>query len=204
MLNIYYNRGMEFTITKEERQFLLALARETVAAKLEKRDAVQPQRPENGDSCLTKPCGAFVTLNIRDSWGKEQLRGCICRMSAATALEQTVKTMALEAAFGDPRFPPLSGEEFGRVSIEISALSPLEPCPDPRSVKVGVHGVYLVHRGRSGVFLPQVPVEQGWNQDEYLHYINVKAGLPPGSWDEPSAERFVFTALVFGEGDYTS
>jgi AmmeMemoRadiSam system protein A len=123
-------------------------------------------------------------------------------MAAATALEKTVQTMAQEAAFGDPRFPPLSKEEYPRLSIEISALSPLKPCPDPRSVKVGVHGVYLIHRGRAGVLLPQVPVEQGWDQDEYLDYINKKAGLPPGSWDDPSAERYVFTATVFGETEY--
>ena len=190
---------MEFTISKDERYFLLALAREIIAAKLEKREPLYPKRPGAQDSVLTKPCGAFVTLHIKDSRGNQQLRGCIGRMAAATALEKTVQTMAQEAAFGDPRFPPLSKEEFPHVSIEISALSPLEPCPDPRSVKVGVHGVYLVHRGRAGVLLPQVPVEQGWNQDEYLDYINRKAGLPPGSWDEPSAERYVFTATVFGE-----
>ena len=189
---------MEFTITKEEQQFLLALARETIAAKLEKREPVYPKRPLGG-SALTKPCGAFVTLHIRDSRNEPQLRGCIGRMIASTALEKTVQTMALEAAFGDPRFNSLTREEYPRISIEISALSPLEPCPDPRSVKVGVHGVYLIHRGRSGVLLPQVPVEQGWNQDEYLDYINLKAGLPPGSWDDPSAERYVFTAVVFGE-----
>ena len=191
---------MEFIITKEEKQFLLALARETIVAKLEKREPVCPKKPKDS-SVLSKPCGAFVTLHIRDGQGNQQLRGCIGRMVAATALEKTVQTMALEAAFGDPRFNPLSKDEYPRISIEISALSPLEPCPDPRSVKVGLHGIYLIHRGRSGVLLPQVPVEQGWNQDEYLDYINKKAGLPPGSWDEPSAERYVFTALVFGEED---
>jgi AmmeMemoRadiSam system protein A len=196
---LFYNRCMEFIITKDERQFLLALARETIAAKLEKREPVNPKRPGDKDSVLAKPCGAFVTLHIKDSRGNQQLRGCIGRMVAATALEKTVQTMALEAAFGDPRFSPLSKDEYPRISIEISALSPLEPCPDPRSVKVGVHGIYLVHKGRAGVLLPQVPVEQGWDQDEYLDYISRKAGLPPGSWDDPSAERYVFTATVFGE-----
>ena len=196
--HLLYNGTMEFSLTKEEQQFLLALARETIAAKLEKREPRHPKQPANC-SALSKPCGAFVTLHIRDSKGKEQLRGCIGRMTAATALEKTVQIMALEAAFGDPRFNPLSKEEYPNISIEISALSPMVPCPDPRSVKVGLHGIYLIHRGRSGVLLPQVPVEQGWNQQEYLDYISIKAGLPPGSWDDPSAERYVFTALVFGE-----
>jgi AMMECR1 domain-containing protein len=49
------------------------------------------------------------------------------------------------------------------------------------------------------VLLPQVPVEQGWNLDEYLDYICVKAGLPPGSYQAPGAELYTFTAVVFGE-----
>ncbi|WP_461252197.1 AMMECR1 domain-containing protein, partial [Treponema sp. R8-4-B8] len=90
---------------------------------------------------------------------------------------ETVRLMAKEAAFGDPRFPPLRQDELSRLHIEISALSPMSPCPDPRQVKVGVHGILLTGRGRSGVLLPQVPVEQGWNLDEYLDYICVKAGI---------------------------
>jgi AmmeMemoRadiSam system protein A len=107
--------------------------------------------------------------------------------------------MAREAAFGDPRFPPLRKDEFGQTHIEISALSPMEVCPDPRQVKVGVHGLYIRKGGRSGVLLPQVPVEQGWDLDEYLEYICVKASLPPGSWKAPDAELLTFTAIVFGE-----
>jgi uncharacterized protein (TIGR00296 family) len=72
-------------------------------------------------------------------------------------------------------------------------------CLDPRQVKVGVHGLYLTRGGRSGVLLPQVPVEQGWNLDEYLDYICVKAGLPPESYNAPDAILYTFTAVVFGE-----
>ena len=195
---------MQFNINKEEQKYLLSIARETIAAKLEKREPRYPRQPGGPDSNMQKPCGAFVTLNLKDADGNKKLRGCIGRMIASTPLEKTVMSMALEAAFGDPRFPPLSkdefiGNSFSKVFIEISALSPLEPCADPRSVKVGVHGIYLIHRGRSGVLLPQVPLEQGWDQDEYLDYINIKAGLPKGSWDDPLAERYVFTAVVFGE-----
>ena len=196
---------MSFTITQEEKETLLAEARETIAAKLEKREARYKLAPDlekavqEGTSALSKPCGAFVTLHIKDQTGKQDLRGCIGRMAAAAPLQKTVRTMAIEAAFGDPRFPPLSPGEYPRIVIEISALSPMEICPDPRSVKVGVHGLYLVHRGRSGVLLPQVPVEQGWDLDEYLDYICVKAGLPPHSYDAPGAELYTFTAVVFGE-----
>ncbi|MDR0377345.1 MAG: AmmeMemoRadiSam system protein A, partial [Spirochaetaceae bacterium] len=136
----------------------------------------------------------FVTLHKQG-----RLRGCIGRLTSPEPLEKTVRTMAVEAAFRDPRFPPLSGDELAACRIEISVLSPLEPCVDPRRVKVGIHGLYLVHRGRSGVLLPQVPVEQGWNLDEYLDYICVKAGLPARSYDQMGAKLFTFTAVVFGE-----
>jgi len=196
---------MNFTITDEEKKALLAEARETIAARLERRQPNYRPGPSlekaiaEGSSALSKPCGAFVTLHVKDSRGGQNLRGCIGRMIASTPLEKTVKTMAIEAAFGDPRFPPLGAEEFPMIVIEISALSPMEPCPDPHAVKVGVHGLYLIHRGRSGVLLPQVPVEQGWNLDEYLDYICVKAGLPPHSYEAPGAELYTFTAIVFGE-----
>ncbi|GHT78649.1 hypothetical protein FACS1894130_05640 [Spirochaetia bacterium] len=191
---------MEFTITDEERKALLGDARETIAAALENREPGYRRSPalaqaiEAGTSALAQPCGAFVTLH-KDG----NLRGCIGRMSAAEALEQTVRIMAKEAAFADPRFPSLINEELARCHIEISALSPMEPCADPRSVRLGVHGLYLTHRGRTGVLLPQVPVEQGWDLDEYLDYICVKAGLPPLSYEAPGARLYTFTALVFGE-----
>ena len=192
---------MSFTITEEEKTALLADARETIAAHLEKRSP-QYRRSENlaaaiaeGRSALSLPCGAFVTLHSEG----HKLRGCIGRMAASGALEKTVQTMAIEAAFGDPRFPPLNKEELPHCEIEISVLSPMEKCSNPRSVKVGVHGLYLIYHGRSGVLLPQVPVEQGWDLDEYLDYICTKAGVPPKSYEAPGAELLTFTATVFGE-----
>jgi AmmeMemoRadiSam system protein A len=196
---------MNFTITDEEKKALLAEARETIAAKLEKRqpqyraDPALEKAIEEGTSALSMPCGAFVTLHIKDKRGNKNLRGCIGRMAAGAPLQETVRTMAAEAAFRDPRFPPLEAAELSRIDIEISALSPMEICGDPRSVKVGIHGLYLIQRGRSGVLLPQVPVEQHWNLDEYLDYICVKAGLPPRSYEAPGAELYTFTATVFGE-----
>ena len=191
---------MNFTITEEERKVLLWDARETIAAILENRIPVYNRSSEmkeaamSGASALIRPCGAFVTLHK-----KGQLRGCIGRMASPDPLEKTVRIMAGEAAFRDPRFPPLSRDEMDRCSIEISVLSPMEPCADPRQVKVGVHGLYLSYRGRTGVLLPQVPVEQGWNLDEYLEYICVKAGVPVHSYDKPGAKLSTFTAVVLGE-----
>jgi AmmeMemoRadiSam system protein A len=189
---------MEFTISQEEQKILLSQAREAITAELERRKPSWPQTESGRDSVLETPCGAFVSLHM--TGGAERvLRGCIGRMTANSPLIETVRLMAKEAAFGDPRFPPLRKEELERCHIEISALSPMSPCNDPRQVKVGVHGLFLIRGGRSGVLLPQVPVEQGWNLDKYLEYICIKAGLPPGSYKAPDAQFYTFTAIVFEE-----
>jgi len=202
---------MALTLTDEEKQTLLADARETIAARLEQRKPSYRRSPElaaaiaDGRSALSLPCGAFVTLHSVDGKsggphaGGRQLRGCIGRMNAVDALEKTVQLMAVEAAFGDPRFYPLTKEQLPGCEIEISVLSPMEICTDPRSVKVGVHGLHLTYHGRAGVLLPQVPVEQGWDLNQYLDYICTKAGVPPKSFEAPDAELRTFTAVVFGE-----
>jgi len=187
---------MEFTIAPVDQKILLSQAREVIAAELERRKPAFTQIDDK--SVLNTPCGAFVSLHMKNSSGRS-LRGCIGRMTASLPLIETVRVMAKEAAFGDPRFPPLRKDELPNLHIEISALSPMIPCPDPRQVKVGVHGLYLIHNSRSGVLLPQVPVEQGWDLDQYLEYICIKAGLPPGSYNAPGAQFLTFTAIVFGE-----
>ena len=190
---------MEFTIKENEQKLLLLQARESIAARLEGREPVYNGTDSlAADSPLLKPCGAFVTLHKIEGKARN-LRGCIGRMSANLPLIETVRLMAVEAAFGDPRFPNLTSAELSMCHIEISALSPMIACEDPRKVKVGVHGLYIRRAGRSGVLLPQVPVEQGWNLDQYLEYICIKAGLPTDSWKAPDAELLTFTAIVFGE-----
>jgi AmmeMemoRadiSam system protein A len=189
---------MDFTIDSDEREILLSQARESITADLEGRKPVYSESPTREDSALNKPCGAFVTLHSGNT-GRRSLRGCIGRMTATQPLIETVRLMAKEAAFGDPRFPPIRHEELKLCQIEISALSPMTPCENPRNIKIGIHGLYLTRGGRSGVLLPQVPIEQAWNLDEYLEYICIKAGVPPKSWEAPDAQLLTFTAIVFGE-----
>jgi AmmeMemoRadiSam system protein A len=199
-IKVKYNISMDFTINTEEQKILLGDARESIASKLEGRQPRYSQETAKS-KVLQEPCGAFVTLHKLDKadGDSKSLRGCIGRMTASLPLIETVRVMAREAAFGDPRFPPLGQSELEQCHIEISALSPMSVCPDPYQVKVGVHGLYLVRSGRAGVLLPQVPVEQGWNLQEYLDYICVKAGLPAKSYEAPDATLYTFTAVVFGE-----
>lgn len=126
--------------------------------------------------------GVFVTLTI-----DQQLRGCIGTLSAEESVVEGVTRHAINAAFGDPRFPPLSQAELARVSIEVSVLT--EPGPleyDGASdllarLRPGIDGVILAAGYRSATFLPQV-----WSQlpdtVDFLSHLCLKAGLAPDAW----------------------
>ena len=176
----------------EARRELLRIAREAIRAGLRGRRYV-PEEP--ADPALRRPAGVFVTLHENGA-----LRGCIGTFQSDRPLYRNVAEMAQAAAFEDPRFPPLRPEEFPRVDLEISVLSPMERVPDPREVQVGRHGLYIVQGPRRGVLLPQVAVEQGWDRETFLAQTCLKAGLPPDAWSR-GAEIYVFEAEVFGEKD---
>jgi AmmeMemoRadiSam system protein A len=179
-------------LSPEDRRILLETARGVINARLEGR--AWKSFEAKGD--LARPCGAFVTLKAAGD-----LRGCIGRMDAGLPLLRTVEAMALAAAFEDPRFPPLSRRELPGVCIEISVLTPMVPVKGPDEVVVGKHGVHIYSRGRSGVFLPQVPVEWGWDRDTYLRQLCRKAGLDESALADPLTKLSVFEAIVFGEDD---
>ncbi len=185
---------MSLELSNDDKGALLATAREAIESRLLGR---RPAWPEGGQA-LQARLGAFVTLHKRSSYGRRLLRGCIGRMSADKALVLTVRDMALAAAFEDPRFPPLIDRELEAVDVEISVLSPFEPC-SPDDVVPGVHGVLLRRGYSSGVFLPQVAAEQGWGREELLEELCVKAGVAAGSYLAPDASLYRFTATVFGE-----
>ena len=175
--------------SEASRKILLSTAREAIAARLESRQPASAPVPAE----LDEPRGAFVTLHKHGA-----LRGCIGRMRAEEPLIEVVRDMALSAAFADPRFPPLHQDELKDVDLEISVLSPFVPCK-PEDVLPGKHGVYLVKGFRSGVFLPQVAPEQGWDREELLENLCGKAGLEPGAYRSAGAQLYSFTASVFGE-----
>ncbi len=181
--------AFHFSLTREEKDYLKNLVRLRIAARLSGRGAPTPQPPSD---TLREPLGAFVTLTIRD-----RLRGCIGHIVGDRPLFETIGGMAEAAAFEDPRFPPLTQGEFEAVEIEISILSPLAPCPDPELVEVGRHGLLVRRGGYSGLLLPQVPVEWGWDRNVFLDQTCRKAGLEPGCWKKPGTSLYWFEAEVF-------
>jgi len=137
--------------------------------------------------------GAFVTLTVDG-----RLRGCIGHIVGVEELWRAVQGNALAAAFEDPRFPALSGDELDQVKIEISVLTPLLRV-SPEDVVVGRDGL-LVERGPSrGVLLPQVAIEYGWDRETFLDRACHKAGLEIGSWRETETSVSVFSAEIFKE-----
>ncbi len=148
-------------------------------------------------TALENMCGAFVTIE-KDS----QLRGCIGTIEANQPLHRTVSEMAIAAAFRDPRFPPLREDEFDRMKIEISVLSPLERITGPEELVVGKHGL-LIRKGLySGLLLPQVAVRYAWSKEKFLCQSCLKAGLNEKAWEDSDCELWVFSADIFREVDY--
>ncbi|NLG34306.1 MAG: AmmeMemoRadiSam system protein A [Lentisphaerae bacterium] len=182
-------------LSAADRQALLRLARRAI------EQSLQGKPPESVRSLGIEPSpamcrtmGAFVTLTIGGD-----LRGCIGEIFPRHPLAEVVLGRALDAAFGDPRFPPLTAAECPDVRIEISALTPPVPVASWRDIEIGRHGMVIDLAGRSAVFLPQVAPEQGWDLPAALTHLSRKAGLPANAWQDPRARFTVFEAIVFHE-----
>src|SRR4051812_11220428 len=176
--------------SQDERRLLLGVAREAVRAALDKRQLDLAPPSER----LAQHRGAFTTLHIRG-----ELRGCVGYVFPQYSVYRTVAETAVAAAFDDPRFTPLSQEEYPLLEYEISVLTPVVPI-DPEDVEVGKHGLVITYGSRRGLLLPQVPAEHGWDREKFLQQTCIKAGIPPDAW-EHGAKVEAFTAEVFGDED---
>ncbi|MBP7736675.1 MAG: AmmeMemoRadiSam system protein A [Spirochaetes bacterium] len=178
-------------LDKDQQVKLLKLARNTIAEELG-LDA--GERLEFNDAIYAEKCGAFVTLHVRG-----RLRGCIGYIKGVKNIPETITDMAKASAFNDPRFPPLRKEEYGGIDIEISVLSPIEPVESVSEIKVGRDGLIISRGYNSGLLLPQVPTEQGWDLEMFLVNTCYKAGLPGSAWQQKGTKIEKFSAQVFGE-----
>jgi AmmeMemoRadiSam system protein A len=190
--NRHPGKGKEAPVlTAEERKRLVRIVRDALEAAV-RGGSCEPAPPPDG--LLEGRNGCFVTLKTAG-----RLRGCIGCFTATEPLWRTAATYAALSATEDPRFAaaPLRPEELGRVSLDISVLSELEPCTDPWSIELGVHGIYVKQGMRSGCFLPQVATETGWTVEEFWSYCCAhKAGLAPDAWTRDEVEKYTFTAEV--------
>ncbi len=184
--------AVSFTISEQDQLRLGCVAVQAIETWLRDRQLRAPD-PQDYPESLRQPLGVFVTLTSRGA-----LRGCIGLLAGSNPLVTNVWRMALSAAFEDSRFPPLRSERECRgLDMEITVLDRITPCPDPKEIVIGRHGLVLRKGGRSGVFLPQVPVEQGWNLTQYLNHLCDKASLPRGSWRDPDARLLWYEGFAF-------
>ena len=182
-------------IPDADREALLRLARATLGRYFETRRKADPKDLGIAITPAMKQiAGAFVTLHENGD-----LRGCIGEITPERELWKAVQDHALNAAFRDPRFPPLARDELNACAVEISALSEPHPVAGWRDIQLGKHGIVLRKDGHTAVFLPQVAPEQGWDVPTTLKHLSMKAGLPPDAWEADDCEFLVFEAVVFGE-----
>ena len=136
--------------------------------------------------------GVFVTLKQSG-----RLRGCIGYIEGIKPVFEAVADNTVSACSRDPRFRTVTSEELERTDISISVMSELIPVKNAGEIKVGRDGLVIEKGRRRGILLPQVPVELGWNRNQFLQGICRKAGLSGDAWKEANLWRF--SAQVFHE-----
>ena len=191
---IEFVKGQPPALSDDDKTALLKLARTTLDEYL--RTRAKPHF-EPTSIAMDQPRATFVTLRHKQT---HDLRGCRGEVFARYPLWESVQRVSLLSATDDPRFRPMSHVELADTHIEISVLTPMRLAHSPEEVIVGKHGVMIRAGGRGGLFLPQVPLEQGWDHDEYLSTLCwMKAGLPADAWRKPGVQLYLFEAEIFEE-----
>lgn len=184
-------------LTDEDRKALLKLARNVISSELIK--GTELVKPKVVSAAMNEKRGCFVTLHK-----KGVLRGCIGTIEPVRSLVANVEENALNAAFRDPRFPPLEADELAVVDIEVSVLTVPEILSyiDAEDLKLklkpGIHGVILSKDWRSATFLPQV-WEQLPEQETFLAHLCRKAGMENTCWADADITVKVYEAEYFSE-----
>lgn len=152
------------------------------------------------DSKFDFRSGVFVTLNKQDS-----LRGCIGYPMPVKNLSDGLIDAAISAATQDNRFSPVSIDELDKIVFEVTVLTPPieikvnDPTEYLSIIKVGRDGLIVENAFTSGLLLPQVPIEYGWNTEEFLGYTCQKAGLDKDAWKDTSTKVSKFEGVIFKE-----
>lgn len=185
-------------LSQEDGKYLLAAARKTIEDRLFDRkkeggqdDGLSPRYAERR--------GTFVTLTMDGT-----LRGCIGHILPQESLIEGVRENAINAAFRDPRFRPLSRQEWEKTKIEVSILTEPKPLDYAdgedllKKLRPGVDGVIIKKSDRQATFLPQV-WEQLPDKKEFLTHLCLKAGLDGHAWKKDKLEVSVYQVQAFHE-----
>jgi uncharacterized protein (TIGR00296 family) len=176
-----------------------AMAVRSARAAIEHAVAKRPYVSEILTHVFGEKRGVFVTLTKNGS-----LRGCIGFPYPVMPLDKAIVHAAGAAALEDPRFPPVTKDELAAISLEVTILTipePLEgePAKRPQQVIVGRHGLIVRGMGTSGLLLPQVATEYGWDAKTFLNHTCMKAGLSERCWTSKNVEILTFEGQIFSE-----
>ena len=189
-------------LSPQQGHLLVELARQILMERLGKpvsQSKIDSLNTALKDPCFQKPSGTFVTLKIDG-----QLRGCIGNLTSSEALLSGVRRNAINAAFHDPRFAPLSAAELDRIEIEVSILTEPKPLHYRDAVDLleklrpNVDGVTICLGHASATFLPQV-WEQLPQPQDFLSHLCMKAGLAADAWKNRKLEVSTYQVQHFGE-----
>ncbi|MFH1788476.1 MAG: TIGR00296 family protein [Candidatus Altiarchaeota archaeon] len=186
-------------LSLDEGREVVSFARNVVEQHFE---GVNVKEPETISELLMEKRGVFVTLHTHSDGG---LRGCIGFPEPMFSLGKAIRNASISSAFNDPRFPPLKKDEVDSIIFEVSVLTEPEiikvdkALDYPKHIKIGEDGLIIRKDWAAGLLLPQVPVEEGWDVEEYLSYICQKAGLAPDAWLSDGIQLYKFSAQIFSE-----
>jgi AmmeMemoRadiSam system protein B/AmmeMemoRadiSam system protein A len=187
-----------WAVSCEEQRLILKAAARLVAAAArgDQLSAESAGLPQELSQRMTD--GVFTTLH-RDT----ALRGCIGSLGTPLPLGQALANSAYRTVGSDPRFPPVRSEELASLHLDVSLLGPRYPIagsPQHRvqAIEIGRVGLRIRRGSQSGLLLPQVATEQGWNALQFLQGVCRKAGLPTDAWRDPSTELEAFPGFAFG------
>jgi uncharacterized protein (TIGR00296 family) len=185
-------------ISEKDGQILVKTARMVVTDYLKNGSKTELGKKFQEDFSFNS--GVFVTLN-----NPLGLRGCIGYPLPDKKLFNALEEAAISAATEDPRFPPVKFEELDSITFEVTVLTPPTKIEVSDSqeylskIKIGQDGLIVKSGYNSGLLLPQVPVEYGWTEKEFLEYTCEKAGLPKEYWQKEDVEILKFEGIVFKE-----
>ena len=189
---------------KESKQFsspdgneLVKMARKAVIELLKNNSEI---KDSEFNSKFDFSSGVFVTINKQGS-----LRGCIGYSLPVKKLSEGLIDAAISAATQDTRFSPVNIDELDQITFEVTVLTPPieikvdDPMDYLSIIKVGRDGLIVENAYTSGLLLPQVPTEYGWNEEKFLCYTCEKAGLDKDAWKDKTTKVSRFEGVIFKE-----
>ena len=192
-------------LTEEDKRTALKIARYSLESVVFDNTKPSPQEIAvifDLSERLKHKAGVFVTIKSgRGLDTPKEIRGCIGYIVGVKPVYVGILDHAYSASRRDDRYTPVCAQEMNKICITLSVMSPLMPCK-AEDVVVGRDGLVLFYEDKMGVYLPQIPIENGWDKPKFLEELCIKAGVSTDKWKDEKAILFRFTAQVFSEDHY--